>query len=101
MFTCSTIPNSLWIDSDDYKKILCKLEKQKRTDILNKWIKNLDEHYYNSLKKIIRIINIIKNDIDKSISCDKFDALEIYTKKVLNEMNTLCEIYYLLAINFR
>lgn len=100
-FTCSTIPNALWIDQNNYKISIKNLKKQGRIDTFAKWLKDLDKNYYKSLRRILKIIDIIKKDIDRNISEYDFSILEKYTKKILCEMVTLCEIYYLLIINFR
>lgn len=101
LITCSTIPNSIWIDKDEYQKLLKKFKEQNKISSFNKWINSLDNHYYKSLKKIIKIINLIKEDIENNISAEEFNDLEYFTDSTLHEMKTLCEIYYLLIINYR
>lgn len=100
-FTCGTIPNALWLDQEKYKISIQKLKREGRIDTFSKWINNLDKSYYKYLKKILVVIDIIKKDIDKNISQEDFGILEDFTKKILCKMTTICEIYYLLTINYK
>jgi len=100
-FKCNSIPNSLWINKEEYADMIDRLKQQNRLESLIKWIDDLEEHYNKSLQKLLKIIDIIKKDIDKTIPQPEFDAIEEYTRKIINNMTTLCEIYYLLAINYK
>lgn len=99
-FTCEQIPNALWIEQEQYKKIL---ESYKRLNIYEGWkywILELDKYYYKSLKKLLRIVRIIKQDIDNSLSDIEFEIIEIATYKIIENMNNLCDIYYILSVNY-
>lgn len=100
-FKCNAIPNSLWIDKEEYNDMIKALKQQDRISLLVNWVEDLEEHYHKSLKRLLRIIDMIKRDIDKTISEVEFNAIETHTKKVINNMTTLCEIYYLLAVNYK
>lgn len=97
--TCTKIPYSLWIDQKQYQKILVNLKNDKRYEIWKFWINKLDKTYYLSLKKLLRIIKKIKQDVNNSMNEEEFNELENYTKFVLEDLSTLTDIYYLLAIN--
>jgi hypothetical protein len=100
-FKCNSIPQALWIDKDEYAKIIKILKENDRLSSITTWVENLEEHYIKSLKRLLRIIDMIKRDIDTTISEIEFQAIEHHTKKVINNMTTLCEIYYLLAVNHK
>ena len=98
-FTCNTIPRSLWINKEEYQKLLENLKKSDRLEAMMKWISQLETYYYSSLNKLLRIVVTIKQDIDNTISFVEFEAIKNETDKVLKDMLDMCEIYYLLSIN--
>lgn len=97
--TCSKIPQALWLDQYQYQKILENIKNDKRFEIWEYWIENLSCCYYQSLNKILNIIIKIKYDVNNSLTEMSFKELEEYTKNVLEDMDVLSEIYYILAIN--
>ncbi|CAH6421807.1 Hypothetical protein KVN_LOCUS495 [uncultured virus] len=99
-FICEQIPNSLWIDRVQYQKII---EKYKKVNIQTEWIfwiKKLEKCYYKSLRILLKIVRKIKQDIDNKMDEIEFDKLENSTIKIIENMNKLCELYYLLAVNY-
>lgn len=100
-FKCNSIPNSLWIDKEEYRNMITTLKNQDRISSLTVWVEDLEEHYHKSLKRLLKVIDLIKRDIDKTMSHAEFDAIEEHTKKIMTNMTNLCEIYYLLAINYK
>lgn len=100
-FTCNTIPKAIWINKEEYSKILERLRKDDRLENMTNWIEQLQEHYYGSLQKLLDIVTVIKQDIDNTLSFIEFQAIQEETDVILRKMNQYCEIYYLLAINSR
>lgn len=98
-FKCNSIPKALWIDKEEYKEMISKKRTNDRLESLTGWIDDLEERYYKSLKRILIIVKIIKNEIDNNVTPSEFNVIEQYTKKIINNMNNFCETYYLLAIN--
>lgn len=98
-FTCNTIPKAFWIDADEYKKVINKLRSSGKLGSMSGWVKDLENHYYKSLKSLLKVVNLIKRDIDDPVSTYDFDAIELYTKQIVENMKMFCETYYLLAIN--
>ena len=97
--TCTSIPNALWINKEDYQQIIESFKKDKRYEVWKHWIDNMYKLYYNSLEELLNIIRKIKQDIDNSLSDIEFDELSNNTKKIIEKLDTYSEIYYLLAIN--
>lgn len=96
-YTCNQIDGAIWIDKDEYKIIIHKLKKQDRLKGMLIWIEGLDGKYNESVKKLTGIIDMIKKDVDES----EFKIIEAHTYKTLEYMVLICEIYYLLAINYK
>jgi hypothetical protein len=100
-FVCDKIPNALWIDKEHYKILLNSLRKHDNLSVVIKWIEKLESQYHYSLKKLLRVIELMKKDIDNTVSKGEFDSIYKYTVKTVEHMNTLCEIYFLLAVNYK
>lgn len=97
---CEKIPNSLWVNEDEYKNIIKEFKKHNLYEGWNVWIDKLNKTYKKILYKLFNIVNKIKNDIDNSMSDETFTILENYTYDLIKNYDTLSEIYYLLAINY-
>lgn len=100
-YVCNQIPNAKWISKDEYKHMINNLKTQNRFHGILIWIEGLDEKYNESLRKLSKIIVMIREDIDKTIDEIEFGVIEKYTQKTLTHMILICEIYYLLAINYK
>jgi hypothetical protein len=98
-FKCNTIPQALWIDKEEYREIINRKKSTDRIESLIGWVDDLEEHYNKSLKRLLKIIKLIRNEIDNTVTPSDFDAIEQYTRKIVDNMNRFCETYYLLAIN--
>lgn len=90
----------IWLDKENYYKIIKKIES---LDVYNGWvkhIKNLNNYWLISMKRLDDIIDIIKTDIDNTINDETMDDLNLMVKEVVVKMNYICDIHYLLAINY-
>jgi len=98
-FKCTMIPHALWISKEEYAELINNLKFNDKLKFLIGWIDDLEKHYNDSLSKLLSIIKMIKKDIDSTISQSEFEIIKINTQTIVKNMKTLCEIYYLLAIN--
>lgn len=93
--------SGIWIGKDEYQLMMNKLKNQNRLVGLTFWLEGLNKTYNNSLRKINSIITMIKKDINKSVDEIEFGVIEEHTNKTLEYMLLICEIYYLLVINYK
>lgn len=98
-FKCNIIPQALWIDREEYKEIVNRKKINEKLDTLTSWIGDLEEQYHKSLKRLLTIVKLLKNEIDNNVTPSDFDVIEHYAQKIVNNMTKFCETYYLLAIN--
>lgn len=90
----------VWLNEDQYVQILGKIEK---LDIYNGWIehiKYLNSNWLKYMQDLYDIIIIIKRDIDNTIDDDTFSEMEEMARSTIKKMNYICDIHYLLAINY-
>jgi hypothetical protein len=52
------------------------------------------------MKILLKAIKIIKQDVDNSMDDDTFSELETATRAIIKKMNHICNIYYLLVVNY-
>lgn len=99
LYNCNQIKGAEWMNKNAYKEYVKQLKKHERYDTWKHWLDKLINYYDTTLQKIQIIINKIKGDVNRSISEGEYKALMAHTQETLKSLNTLSDIYYLLAIN--
>lgn len=99
-FTCKKIPNAVWIEKTQYDQIVDKFFKANRNQEWEKYIDKLDFYYYQCLQKLLITIDQIKKSIHHSVSEARFAQIENRAKRLVKHMDNICDIFYLLAINY-
>lgn len=90
----------VWLNEDQYGKIVENLKKNGNYDEWKTHIVNLDSSWKKNLQKLSDVIEIIKRDIDNSIDESKFAELKKHTNETIEKIEKMSNIYYLLATNF-
>lgn len=98
-FTCEKY-GGLWQNSKQYNEIINKLKKAK---VYDKWVshvENLEKKWKEYMRRLLKNINDIKEDIDNTIDEDGFESLNDECMLTIKKLNYITDIYYLLAINY-
>lgn len=89
----------IWIEKNTYTNIIENLKRTNQHDIWLKYVNNLDLVWGKYIKKILHVINLIKNK--KETSNDNiFEEIRSYTHDVLRKMKYVTKIYCLIVTNF-
>jgi hypothetical protein len=97
---CRSIPDALWLNEEQYQNMIHNMKKTPRFKEWKHWLNRFEDEYFSCLKKIFRCVNDIKNDIDNVMDDIEFDKLELYTRELIDKLDVMTEVYYLLIINF-
>lgn len=98
-FTCQQY-SGLWISQDQYKHIVQHLKEKGRYDGYKSHFDMLEKKYCFYLRKLLKVIDIIKKDIDNTITDNEFDKIRDFSMEIIKKMDIICDIAYLLIINF-
>jgi hypothetical protein len=99
-FTCQKIPDAVWISKEQYAKFIARLYKTERFEQYEKYIDKLDYHYHKCIQKLLFIVEKIKKELDKSVSEERFAVIESKAEQLVKHMDNICDIFYILAINY-
>ena len=96
-----------WLEQSEYKEIVQNskpiqkdgMKQISRKQLWNEHIKTLEETYDNNKKELLRIVNIIKNDIDNKIKLDELDKLKEETEQITNKFTEIVNTLYLIIVN--
>jgi len=99
LYNCKRINGAEWISKKEYSEYITTLKKHKKYTTWKLWLDNLSNIYNSSLIDIQNIINKIKGNINKTLSEGEYNALVIHSKNILERLDQLSDIYYILTIN--
>ena len=92
--------NGLWVDQDQLKLILKKINKSKRASEYRKHLRNMDSEWIKCISKLQKAMKIIKQDIENKMSDDAIDDIKKYCQHSIEKMNKIIDVYHLLISNF-
>ena len=96
---CEKLPG-VWLNEEQYKQSLNNLKETGRYNNYLKYLYDLQNVYEENLIKLEKVVNLVKNDQNNSMSDNKLDELLRYTNQIIENLDTLSEIYYLMLINY-
>lgn len=98
-FTCQEY-GGLWLDETQYRQIIANLKESNIHEDWIKFIEGLESKWYTYMDKFLRIITIIKEDIDNKLDDVEITNINDDTDVLIKKINGIMDIYYLLAINY-
>ena len=98
-FTCQQY-SGLWISQDQYKHIVQRLKETGRYDGYKSHFDMLEKKYCFYLRKLFRAIDIIKKDIDNTLTDNEFNKIREFALEIIKKMDVICDIAYLLIVNY-
>lgn len=88
----------LWIDGDQYRKMLKYVKGSEKYKIWKSTVEDLEEDFVKYLSRIKKIMKKV-SDGEYILKSKEFCDFDSYSREVVRRMVYLCEIYYLLAVN--
>lgn len=102
VYDCEKLNNSLWINGDEYRKIVKNIKKSNAYEEWQQWIFKLDKSYNILLEKLLIVINRIEKDSngDNSMTDRELLLIDAHCHKIIKQFKILSNIYFNLVINF-
>jgi hypothetical protein len=98
-FTCQEY-KGLWLNNIQYKNILQKIKKYNLNSDQINYITNLQKYLTNYMKQLYEAVILIKEDVSNTIDNVSFIMVRDRVTNIIKKMNYICDIYYLLTINY-
>jgi hypothetical protein len=98
-FVCKEM-KGIWLNVDQYDKVL---KNMKLSGQYGKWlshVQKLDNTWNKYMKQLLRIITLIKQDVDNSMDDKEFEELRLSAKSTMDKMKYVTDVHYLLVVNF-
>lgn len=92
--------NGIWLNQQQYQTIIENIKKTKGYETWINHVHNLDNNWKKYLHKLNNVVMLLKNDVDNKMSNAMFTEVEKHTNNVIRKMNYVCDIFYLLVVNF-
>lgn len=92
--------NGIWLDENQYNKMI---EKLKIINLYDGWYEHItimNTKWFESMNKLDEYITIIKKDIDNAMDDELFNELSEKVNLTIKKMNRIVDIHYLLAVNY-
>jgi hypothetical protein len=98
-FECEKM-QGLWLNKEQYNQIINRL---KELNIYGNWISHiqgLENKWKKYMSYLYKVIKSIRDDVDNTMDDDMFEELRKTSRLVITKMDYVCDIYYLLTINY-
>jgi hypothetical protein len=91
----------LWLSREQYNKIINNIINDARLDKqYMKYIKDLERYWIKYMKILQETVQTIKRDISNKMGKLEFETLKFQTEENIKKMDYICDIYYLLIVNY-
>jgi hypothetical protein len=90
-----------WRTADEYKIDIKKFKEEKCYNRWKHYLDIFDTKYTEYLERFFKIINIIFEDVENSMSDSEFEQLKSDANDSIKKMNYVCEILYLIIVNYK
>lgn len=92
--------NGLWLNEEQYTKVINKIKSLNIYDNWLSYIQNLDMKWKKYMEYLHKIVVIIKEDIDNTHDDNMIDQVSDTVDLIIKKIDYVCDIYYLLVVNY-